>query len=66
MNLKLKLKIIEKYGGQWRFAPAVDEHESVISKVIRGRKELSNEKKRIWAKALECRVRDIFNGSSNS
>ena len=60
MKHKLKVKIIEKYGAQWRFAPVVQEHESVVSKVVRERKELPDEKKRIWAKALDCKVEEIF------
>ena len=60
LNLALKLKIIEKYGGQWRFAAAVGEHESAISKVLRYQRPLPDEKKRIWAKALRCKPEEIF------
>lgn len=62
MNLKLKAKIIEKYGGQWKFAPKVGEHESAVSKIVRGRKHLSQEKKEKWAKVLDCDVEEIFKG----
>ena len=60
LNIRLKLKIIEYYGGQWRFAAAVDEHESAVSKVVRYQRALSDEKKRIWAKALRCKPEQIF------
>ena len=62
MNTKLKAKIIENYGHQWRFAAAADVPESLVSKILNGRRELSAENKRIWAKALKCKVSDIFGG----
>ena len=66
MNLKLKLKIIEKFGGQWRFASIVNEHESTVSKVVRNQKILADEKKLLWAKALGCGVEEVFDGETNS
>jgi hypothetical protein len=60
VNIKLKGKIIENYGHQWKFAAKVDMAESVVSKIINRRRELSVEDKRIWAKALKCKVSDIF------
>ncbi len=65
MNFKLKLKIIEKFGGQWRFAQAVNEHECIVSKIVRNRKELSHEKKLTWAKVLGCRVGEIFSAPNS-
>ena len=66
LNLHLKLKIIEHYGGQWRFAAVIGEHESIVSKVMRCQRLLSDEKKRIWAKALRCNVEDIFTDASQT
>ena len=60
MNLKLKAKIIEKYGTQADFAPVIDTDESLISKIVRGRRKLNTEKQLVWAKALGCRPEDIF------
>ena len=40
-NYKLKAKIIEKYGLQGDFAQILGINESIISRVIRGRKCLS-------------------------
>ena len=60
MNKKLKAKIIEKYGTQADFAPVINTDESLISKFIRGRRKLSPENQRIWADALDCKPRDIF------
>jgi len=61
----LRAKIIEVYGGQWRFAQAIEEHESVVSKVIRGRRKLTPEKKKVWAKALGLKQSDISEGLRN-
>ncbi|MCK5507650.1 MAG: helix-turn-helix transcriptional regulator [Desulfobacterales bacterium] len=60
MNIKLKFRIVKKFGLQADFAVAVKEHESLISRVIRCRRELSEDKKILWAKALDCTVNEIF------
>ena len=60
MNLKLKIKIIERFGTQADFAQAVNENESLISRVIRGRRSLADERKKRWAGALGCDVKGLF------
>jgi len=60
MNKSLKLKIIEKFDTQADFAQVVNEDESIISRVIRGRRELNPEKQRAWARALKCKPEEIF------
>ena len=60
MNKFLKLKIIERFGSQAEFSMAVNQDESVISRVIRGRRELSAGIKQKWADALGCKPEDIF------
>lgn len=63
MNKRLKAKIIEHYGTQFLFAVFVGEHESEISKVIRGRRVLSPEARKKWAGALQISDSDgLFNG----
>ena len=62
MELDLKKKILEKYGSQIRFAHAVGESETVVSKVVRGWRSISQQKQEAWAKALECETKEIFNG----
>lgn len=52
MNLKLKAMIVEKFANQSNFAFSVREHESMISKVIRGRRELTDQQKQKWAQVL--------------
>ncbi len=60
MNLKLKAKIIEKYGTQADFAQIIDMDDSLISKIIRGRRTLNSAKQFEWAQALGCKPKDIF------
>lgn len=60
MNLQLKFKILEKYPSQADFALAVDVHESLVSRIIRGRRKLDTEKRVIWAKILGCKPKDLF------
>jgi transcriptional regulator with XRE-family HTH domain len=60
MNLSLKLKIMKLYRSQADFALAVGAQESLVSRVIRGRRELSNEKKRQWAEKLDCNANELF------
>jgi len=60
MNLFLKLKIIEKFGTQGDFAQTIKVDETLVSKIIRGRRTLDPEKQHIWARALDCVPEDIF------
>ncbi|MBC8180361.1 XRE family transcriptional regulator [candidate division KSB1 bacterium] len=60
MNRELKALIILKFGSQFEFARAIREHESIVSKVIRGRKTLTPEAQRLWAKKLGCSPGSIF------
>ena len=64
MNLKLKAKIIEKYGTQADFAPVINTDESLISKIIRDRRKLDIAMQFVWAKALGCKPEDIFNNEA--
>jgi plasmid maintenance system antidote protein VapI len=52
MNKYLKAKIVERYGSQFEFARAIAEHEAVVSRVIRGHRDLTPEEKARWANAL--------------
>ncbi|MCP4623164.1 MAG: XRE family transcriptional regulator [bacterium] len=60
MNKKLKLKIVEKFGSQAEFSIRVPEDESMISRVILGRRRLSPERQRAWAEVLRCKAQDLF------
>jgi hypothetical protein len=60
MNFSLKAKIVEKYGTQTDFAKALRIDESVVSRVIRYRRELCSDEKKKWANSLDCPVEKIF------
>lgn len=60
MNRKLRIKIVEKFNTQADFAQAVGKDEALISRIVRGRRKLTNENKIEWAKKLDCRPEEIF------
>ena len=60
MNIKLKLRILERFGCQADFAQTVGARESFVSRVVRGRREPGPEVKEAWAKALGCSIAEIF------
>jgi hypothetical protein len=64
-NKQLKLKIIEIFGTQADFARAVDENESFVSRVIRGRCEIGQVKRGRWAKILRCPPSQLFPAFAN-
>jgi len=53
MNKLLKAKIIEKYGSQFEFSRVLKAHESDVSRVVRGRKVLTQKDLKKWADALD-------------
>ena len=60
INFILQRRIKEIYRTQWDFANIAGEPETYVSRVINGRHELTEERKRHWAKLLSCKVEDIF------
>jgi len=60
MNKKLKLKIIEKFGSQADFAQKVEVDESVVSRVVRGRRTLALAEQIRWAKVLCCNEKELW------
>ena len=54
MNKKLKAKIIEQFGSQADFAQEIQVDESIISRIVRGRRVLSPEDQAMWCRILEC------------
>ena len=54
MNRNLKIAILKKYLTQSDFALSLNEHESKVSQIIRGRRKLNKREAQIWIKALEC------------
>lgn len=60
MNLILKLRILENFGSQANFAAAEKVDESLVSRVIRGRRALPKKDQIKWARELHCDVEEIF------
>lgn len=60
MNWKLKEKIIDKFGTQSDFAQALNNADGVVSKVVRGRRDLDQAEQKRWADLLEADVGDLF------
>lgn len=64
MNRSLKAKIIELFGTQADFAQRLGIDDSVVSRVVKGRKKLSSEVEKKWARVLKCAQDDLFAGRS--
>lgn len=60
MNRKLKAKIVEVFGTQADFSTIVDDDETIISRVVCGRRVLPDKKKKVWAEALDSTVEELF------
>ena len=60
MNVKLKMKIFELGKRQIRLAQETGIPESYLSKVVNGWIEPKIEVKQKIAKALRCKIEDIF------
>jgi plasmid maintenance system antidote protein VapI len=60
MNWKLKKKIYEKFQSQSNFAHALNVHESNVSQVIRGRRDLDPDAQQKWAEVLGDNPQRLF------
>ncbi|HVP76731.1 MAG TPA: XRE family transcriptional regulator [Thermodesulfobacteriota bacterium] len=60
MNLKLKFRIIELFGNQVNFAQKVGVQESLVSRVVKGRRSLSVSEQAKWAEILRLQAEDLF------
>ena len=60
MNRKLKAKIIERFGTQADFAQAIKIDETLVSRVVRGRRTLTSEGQKTWGRALFCDPKEVF------
>jgi hypothetical protein len=59
-NLRLKARIILKYGTSEDFATVLSMPACTISKIISNRFEVSAWTKALFANRLECKIMDIF------
>ena len=60
MNRPLRIAIVERYNTQADFAQAIGCDDARVSRVVRGRKELSPEEREKWAHALNREAEDLF------
>jgi DNA-binding transcriptional regulator YdaS (Cro superfamily) len=60
VNWPLKKRITELFRSQADFCGVIGESESVVSRIIRGRRELPPEKRDVWARVLRCKSEDLF------
>lgn len=65
INMRLKLKIIEVFRSQTRFAYELGEDEGLVSRIVNGWRQLPPEKQQQWAKVLGCRIEDVFGNASH-
>ena len=52
VNLKLKARIVERFETQSRFAQALGVSESIVSEVVRGRRNLEDAEQLRWRDLL--------------
>ncbi len=64
MNKRLKAKIVERFESQSNFAQVIKTDETVISRVVRGRRVLSMDDQKKWAEMLDCKQSEIFEALS--
>ena len=60
MNLDLKAMIVKRFGCQSDFAVVIKTDESIVSRVVRGRRQLSQDEQKRWASLLGCKPAEIF------
>jgi hypothetical protein len=56
----LRLKIIERYETQEKFAVRSGINEAIVSKIVRGLREPTEKQKAIFSKLLKTPVADLF------
>ena len=60
MDNRIKSLIVLRFGSQTDFAKEVNNTESFVSRVVRGRTPLSEEMKKKWVKALGKKAQSIL------
>jgi transcriptional regulator with XRE-family HTH domain len=63
MNLVLKISILQKFLYQADFAKAVGVNETVLSRIVKGRREPTPEQKSKMARILEVPRDELFPNS---
>ena len=65
-NNWLKSKIMERFDWQTDFADAVGLTDSMVSKVINGRRPLTEEQIKVWAGVLNCGHQELAENCSQN
>lgn len=60
MLWNLKKQSQKKFGSQSDAARVLQVNESILSKVIRERKQLSGQEQKRWASIFECTAEELF------
>jgi plasmid maintenance system antidote protein VapI len=60
MNRILKSKIIENYGSQFEFSLRLGVHETIVSRIVCGKRTLSPEDQKRWASLLGADPQRLF------
>ena len=61
---KLRLKIIERFETQEKFAVRSGINEAIVSKIVRGLREPTEEHKAIFSKLLDTPVAELFRNTA--
>ncbi len=62
LNLKLKLKIIEKFKTQADFAEKLGIRDEILSRIVRGRRPLTDNEIKEWSQLLDVDVNSLIIG----
>lgn len=66
MDRKLKARIIQHYGSQGAFAEALGVHESNVSLILSGKRQLNREKAEQWGSLLKCKPSILLNSKAQT
>lgn len=59
-NWKLKQRICDVYRSQSDFSEVAKINEALVSRIINGRRKLSDAEQARWAGLLNCQIKDVF------
>lgn len=60
VNMELKFQIFRRFGSQADFAEAVGVRDELVSRVVRGRRAISEDEMARWSKILGVDVRSLI------
>lgn len=66
VNLILKARIIQFFGTQHAFAKKIKTQASTVSRVVRGRENLTQREQEAWARCLKSSAKELFCGDGRT